>query len=171
MTRELIELAERLEDHASHQVGDAFRNCREAAAMLRELAAQRPVAWLVYDGEGFNPGPVKMSDADLALYGAPVPAITAEQMTEREQIAADYDKANAERYVEFDDFLLGWQAARAAPALSAEQKAEVLRLLREANWLLGHAVSRDTVDEWQRRKFALLDALSDYLDRIGGQHD
>ena len=44
-------------------------------------------------------------------------------MTEREQIAAAYDKANAERYVEFDDFLLGWQAAR-----SAEWVAEAMRL-------------------------------------------
>jgi len=55
-------------------------------------------------------------------------------MTEREQIAAAYDKANAERYVEFDDFLLGWQAARAdAFETSFKEKIGFLQeLLRKA---------------------------------------
>jgi hypothetical protein len=49
---------------------------------------------------------------------------------EREAIAAAYDKLNAERYVEFEDFLAGWQARSAsqpAPTPHPSQTAAALQ--------------------------------------------
>lgn len=40
-------------------------------AMKAAKQQAEPVAWLVYDGEGWNPGPAKMSEADVPLYTAP----------------------------------------------------------------------------------------------------
>jgi hypothetical protein len=109
----LEELLERLEDHAKlhddivpmdEEQAQWANDLRNAAAAIRELLAQEPVAWAVYwkDGQGLvsnglsyvthlEPSVLHLDQIKVPLYTAPVPAI---DVDEAMRLADRYAKQN-----------------------------------------------------------------------------
>jgi hypothetical protein len=101
MTREqMLELAGRLDYYGAHQIGDTFRACRDAAAALRQMAEQQPVAFKfpmmlrkMWNGDEVQ----KWLNALPPLYAAPVPAVDAAAICEKfGDWARDFYKGRAE---------------------------------------------------------------------------
>jgi hypothetical protein len=85
-------------------------------------------------------------------------------MTEREQFEAWWSKRNSATAPSWakQDAWEAWQAVRAAPALSAEQKAEMIAMLQSCLQYAYNSFEPDNQSKHYKRLHA-------YLDKIGGQ--